>query len=171
MFQGALAGDERAYRAFLGELGTHLRGYLRKRLYRRPDDIEDLVQECLLAVHNQRHTYDPRQPLTAWVFAIARYKWIDHLRRHDARVDSTADFDDEASLWVASATDAADARRDLGKLLERLPERQRLPILYTKIEGLSVAEAAQRIGMSVAAVKVAVHRGMKALAAMIDDTR
>ena len=171
LFLGALAGEEHAYHAFLGELAAHLRGYLRKRLYQRPDDVEDLVQECLLAVHNQRHTYDPDQPLTAWVYAIARYKWIDHLRRGANREVAVPDFDDETSLWATAATEAADARRDLAKLLDRLPERQRLPIVYVKIEGLSVAEAAQRTGMSVTAVKVAVHRGLKALALLVADRR
>lgn len=167
MLLRARAGDERAYRSFLSELAPHLRAYLRKRLSRRPDDVEDLVQECLLAVHNQRHTYDAAQPLTAWIYAIARYKWIDHLRRQPERELATPDFDDQASLWASSATDAVDARRDLGKLLDRLPDRQRVPIVCVKIEGLSVAEAAQRTGMSVSAVKVAVHRGLKALAALM----
>jgi RNA polymerase sigma factor (sigma-70 family) len=62
---------------------------------------------------------------------------------------------------------AGEARRDLGKLLEQLPDRQRLPIVHMKLEGLSVAEAARVTGMSESAVKVGVHRGLKALAAMI----
>jgi len=62
---------------------------------------------------------------------------------------------------------AAEARRDLGVLLQQLPDKQRLPIEYVKIEGLSVAEAAQRTGLSESAVKVGVHRGLKALAALI----
>ena len=76
-----LAGDESAYRLFLGELAAHLRRFLRKHLFGWPDDVEDVVQECLLAVHNQRHTYDAGQPLTAWVHAIARYKLVDQDRK------------------------------------------------------------------------------------------
>lgn len=162
-----LAGDELAYRAFLQELSAHLRGFLRKRLVRLPDEVEDLVQESLLAIHNQRHTYDAGQPLTAWVYAIARYKLIDLLRRR-AKLDLLTDPLDEAFAFASPAdADAADARRDLGKLLEQLPERQRLPIVHMKLEGLSVAETARRTGMSEPAVKVGVHRGLKALAAMI----
>lgn len=164
---GGLAGDERAYRAFLTELAAHLRQYLRQRLRQGPDDAEDLVQECLLAVHDKRHTYEASQPLTAWIHAIARYKLIDHWRRRRGRDLATGPLDDESDLAVAGGHDAADARRDLAKLLDRLPERQRLPIVHVKIEGLSVAEAASRAGMSIAAVKVGIHRGMKALAAMI----
>ena len=77
----SLAGDAAAYRIFLDELTTHLRSYLRRRLGGLPDEVEDLLQELLLAVHNKRHTYDPKQPLSAWVQAIARYKLVDLLRR------------------------------------------------------------------------------------------
>src|SRR5512145_2013831 len=76
----ALFGDAVAYRRFLDALAGHLRAYYRRRLFALPDEVEDLVQEALIAVHNQRHTYDAAQPLTAWVHAIARYKMVDLLR-------------------------------------------------------------------------------------------
>jgi RNA polymerase sigma-70 factor (ECF subfamily) len=76
-----LVGDAAAYHIFLGELTAHLRSFVRRRLASLPEEVEDLVQELLLAIHNQRHTYDLAQPLTAWVQAIARYKLIDLLRR------------------------------------------------------------------------------------------
>jgi RNA polymerase sigma-70 factor (ECF subfamily) len=162
-----LAGDAKAYHAFLRDLGAHVRGFLRKRLARLPDEVEDLVQETLIAVHNQRHTYDPAVPVTAWLHAIARYKLVDLLRRR-ARQDLLHDpLDDQGELLVAGDTEAADARRDVAKLLATLPDRQRLPIVHVKLEGLSVAEAARLTGMSESAVKVGVHRGLKALAAAI----
>lgn len=170
LLQG-LAGDSTGYHAFLKELSAHLRAYLRKRLLRMPDDVEDLVQETLLAVHNQRHTYAADQPLTAWVHAIAHYKMVDLLRRRAGREALNASIDDaaedEPGLFVASATEVSDARRDLTKLLERLPERMRLPIMHVKLEGRSVAEAARQTGMSESAIKVGIHRGLKALAAML----
>jgi RNA polymerase sigma-70 factor (ECF subfamily) len=162
-----LGGDSAAYHSLLQELSAHLRAFFRKRLARLPDDVEDLVQETLLAVHNQRHTYATDQPLTAWVYAIARYKMVDLLRRRAGREAMNDPLDDELAVFASSDTEAADARRDLAKLLERLPERQRLPIQYMKLEGLSVIEAARATGMSESAVKVGVHRGLKALAAMI----
>jgi len=162
-----LAGEEPAYHAFLQELSAHLRAFLRKRLARLPDEVEDLVQESLLAIHNQRHTYDAGQPLTAWIHAIAKYKLIDLLRRRAKRDLLNDPLDEEFDFASASDTDAADARRDLGKLLHQLPDRQRLPIVHMKLEGLSVAETAQLTGMSESAVKVGVHRGLKALAIMI----
>ena len=166
-----LAGDATAYHAFLKELSAHLRAFLRGRLTRLPDEVEDLVQETLLAVHNQRHTYDAGQPLTAWIHAIARYKLIDFLRRRAGREALNDPLDDEIEVFAASDTEPMDARRDLAKLLERLPDRHRLPIIHMKLEGRSVVEAARLTGMSEAAVKVGVHRGLKALAAMIRGER
>lgn len=167
IFVQGLAGDASTYHAFLKELSGHLRAFLRGRLTRLPDEVEDLVQETLLAVHNQRHTYDPGQPLTAWVHAIARYKLVDLLRRRAGREALNEPLDDEIEVFAAAETEAGDARRDLAQLLEQLPERQRLPIIHMKLEGLSVAEVAQKTGMSESAVKVGVHRGLKALAAII----
>jgi RNA polymerase sigma-70 factor (ECF subfamily) len=164
----ALGGDAVAYRRFLDALAGHLRAYYRRRLFALPDEVEDLVQEALIAVHNQRHTYDAAQPLTAWVYAIARYKMVDLLRHRAGREAITDPYDDE-SLFASSDRDAADAKRDVEKLLLRLPDRHRLPILHVKIEGRSVEEAAAMTGMSVSAIKVGVHRGLKALARMIRE--
>ena len=162
-----LAGDAAAYQAFLKDLSGYLRAFLRKRMVRLPEEVEDLVQESLLAVHNQRHTYDPGQPLTAWVHAIAKYKLVDLLRRRACRELLNDPLDDELAVLANSDTNATAARLDLAKLLERLPERQRLPIVCMKLKGLSVVETARLTGMSESAVKVGVHRGLKALAAMI----
>lgn len=166
-FIAGLGGDAAAYHAALGDLAVLLRGFLRGRLSRLPDEVEDLVQETLLAIHNQRHTYDAAQPLTAWVHAIARYKMIDFLRRRAGREALHDPLDDDLAVFAHAEHDSSDARRDLAGLLETLPDRHRLPIVHVKIEGLSVAEAAQRTGMSESAVKVGIHRGLKALAALI----
>ena len=163
----ALAGDATAYRGLLDELAAHLRRFLRERLRSRPDDVEDLVQECLLAVHNKRHTYDASQPLTPWIYAIARYKLTDHFRGSARRMVATSDLDDVVDVPASAMNDATDARRDVAKLLGRLPERQRLPIVHVKIDGMSVAEAASATGMSISAVKIGIHRGLRTLAAMI----
>jgi RNA polymerase sigma-70 factor (ECF subfamily) len=166
-----LAGDAAAYHAFLKDLSAHLRAFFRKRLAALPNEVEDLVQESLLAVHNQRHTYDAQLPLTAWIYAIAKYKLVDLLRRRASRDQLVDPLDDELEVFAAAETEATDARRDIAKLLGRLPDRHRLPIVHMKLEGLSVAETARLTGMSESAVKVGVHRGMKALAAMVRDER
>ena len=169
LLQG-MEGDAQAYQAFLKGLSTHLRAFLRRRLSALPDDIEDLVQDILLAVHNQRHTYRPDQPLTAWVNAMARYKLIDLLRSRSGREALHDLIDDDMALFATNDHDAADARRDVSKLLGQLPDNQRLPIVHTKLEGLSVTEAAAATGMSESAIKVGVHRGMKALAALMSKS-
>lgn len=169
LLQG-MDGDSQAYQAFLKGLSTHLRAFLRRRLSTLPDDIEDLVQDILLAVHNQRHTYRPDQPLTAWVNAMARYKLIDLLRSRSGREALHDPIDDDMALFATNDHDAADARRDVSKLLGQLPDNQRLPIVHTKLEGLSVTEAAAATGMSESAIKVGVHRGMKALAALMSKS-
>lgn len=166
-FVAGLAGDAARYRLFLDGLSGHLRSYLRRRLPGAQADVEDILQETLLAVHNARHTYRWDQPLTAWVHAIARYKLMDFFRAHSRREALHEPFEDDGGLFVASDAEPADARRDVGMLLEALPDRHRLPIVLVKLKGLSVAEAAQRCGMSESAVKVGVHRGLKALAAHI----
>jgi RNA polymerase sigma-70 factor (ECF subfamily) len=162
-----LSGQGAAYQHFLKELSTHLRAFLRRRLARLPDEVEDLVQECLLAVHNQRHTYDPAYPVSAWVQAIAKYKLVDLWRRRGAEDLLAEPLDEDVDIFSSADADAAEARRDLNKLLAELPDRHRLPIVHVKLEGLSVKEAAQITGMSESAIKVGVHRGLKALAARI----
>ena len=166
-----LGGDAAAYHAFLTQLSLHLRAFFRRRMSGLPDEVEDLVQETLLAVHNQRHTYDSSQPLTAWVHAIAKYKLVDLLRRRAGRELRNDPFDDELDVLAHNDAEVAAARLDLAKLLQRLPDRQRLPIVCMKLEGMSVVETARATGMSESAVKVGVHRGLKALAAMIRTRR
>ncbi|MBS0468295.1 MAG: sigma-70 family RNA polymerase sigma factor [Proteobacteria bacterium] len=161
-------GDAKAYQAFLQALGAHLRPFLRRRLPTLADEVEDLVQEVLMAVHNARHTYAPDQPLTAWVHAIARYKMVDFLRHRAHRQALHEPLEDYADdLFAASDEEAAQAQRDVEKLLAELPDRHRLPIVHVKLQGLSVRQAAQLTGYSESAVKVGIHRGLKALAAKI----
>ena len=160
-----LSGDEAAYRRCLQLLARHLRSFLRRRLFGWPDDVEDLVQECLLAMHTKRHTYQPDQPLTPWVHAIARYKLIDLLRAHGVREALHDPLDDDMPLFDTAENDALDARHDVLEMLQSLPDKQRRSIECVKIEGWSVAETARLTGQSESAVKVGIHRGLKALAA------
>jgi len=168
LLMAGLNGNESAYHSFLNELSGRLRAYVRKRLFHLHDEVEDIVQETLLAVHNARHTYRPEEPLTAWVYAIARYKLMDFLRmrsRHDAFNEPLDDYVD-----IFSSVDdvpANDAKRDVTVLLEQLPDKQRLPIVHVKLEGMSVAETALLTGLSESAVKIGIHRGLKLLAAKI----
>jgi RNA polymerase sigma-70 factor, ECF subfamily len=154
----AQRSEANAYAEFLRETASFLRPFFRRRMAQHPDDVEDLVQETLLAVHNKRHTYDPGQPVTPWLYAIARYKLIDWLRARAGREALHDPIDEDLDELGSEAEPAAhEARRDL----------RVLPIEYVKIEGLSVEEAARRTGLSASAVKVGVHRGLKVLAARV----
>ena len=165
LWMQSLDGDSACYERVLTLLSGYLRSFLRNRLQSRLSDVEDLVQETLMAIHQKRHTYQSDQPLTAWVYAIARYKLIDHLRAHSRRDSKHDDIDDWAEqLWANDDAQASDAQRDLHQVLSELPDKQRLPIEHTKLQGLSIAESAQLTGQSEAAVKVNIHRGLKALA-------
>lgn len=168
VFIAALAGDAAAYRRFLDMISARLRGYLRQMLARagrtEPSEAEDVLQEALLALHLSRHTYDPGSPVTAWAHAIARYKLVDHLRR-SGRHAANLPIDDEA-FQLAGPPEAAasEAKLDLARAMEVLPERTRDLIDKVKIQGTSVAEAAGAAGMTETAAKVAIHRGLQAMA-------
>ena len=167
VFLAALAGDTAAYRLFLDTISARLRGYLRQMLGRagrsEPSEAEDVLQETLLALHLSRHTYDPASPVTAWAHAIARYKLIDHLRR-SGRHAANLPLDDEAYQLAAPDSATPDARLDLERAMQALPERTRTLIDRVKIQGASIAEAANAEGMTETAAKVAIHRGLKAMA-------
>ena len=116
-----------------------------------------------MAVHAKRATYDARLPFTPWLHAVARYKLVDHLRR-DGR-SGTVPLDEAADLFASVETaDTAEARLDLNDVLQGLPDRSRLLVQKVKIEGRSVREVAAVTGMSTSAIKVSLHRTMKALA-------
>ncbi len=167
-----LEGDAAAHKALPEKLSRHLRAYFKGQLARAgrgPVDSEDLVQETLIAIHTRRHTYDRSQLLTPWVYAIARYKLVDYLRRTKA---SMKDVPIEEAEEVLAHDDpaAVESAFDLDNLMSHISPKARQAIQYVKLEGLSVSEAAARSGMSQSAVKVSIHRGLKALALLISGT-
>lgn len=162
-------GGARAHDRLLREVAAHLRGYLRRQLARHgrdaSSDVEDLVQETLIAVHRKRDTFDRSMPVTAWIHAIARYKLIDHLRA-TGMARAAIPVDDVIEILPDERGNTAESSLDLAKVMARLPGRARELILNTKVRGFSVAEAAARAGMSETAAKVAIHRGIKTLTRM-----
>ncbi len=169
----SLDGDAGAYHQLLERLTCHLRAYYRRRFARighGPTEAEDLLQEALIAVHTHRHTYDRSQPFTPWIHAIARYKFLDYLRRTKSSFKNVP-MESVDELTSNSDMTAVDSGLDLQRLLSEISSKARVAIQYVKLEGLSVSEAAARSGMSESAVKVAVHRGLKALAVRIRQER
>jgi RNA polymerase sigma-70 factor (ECF subfamily) len=104
------------------------------------------------------------------VYAIARYKFLDYLRRTKASTsDVPLDLADEITVHDDSAH--VESSLDLEKLLAEVPPKARQAIQFVKLDGLSVREAAAKSGMSESAVKISVHRGLKALATFINKER
>lgn len=168
LFLAGQAGDERRYALALTQCAVLLRRFLTGKLHRMAPsmvaDAEDVVQECLLALHLKAHTYDAAQAFEPWMYAIARYKLIDLLRRRQPGRELSLDLLAETQEF-ADPAEAHDPRAgdDLAILLAQLPDKQRRPIELVKLEGRSVIEAATTTGLSVSAVKVGIHRGLKAL--------
>lgn len=157
----AQQGDQASYRRLLTEIGEAVSRYLSAR-FGPVDMLEDCVQEVLMAVHQGRHTYDPRKPFRPWLFTIARHKAIDALRKQSARREAPVEAAGE--LATAEEHDHLDGGRLLGKLSG--PYRE--AVTLTKIAGLSNAEAAARLKISESAVKLRVHRGVNRLKRLME---
>jgi RNA polymerase sigma-70 factor (ECF subfamily) len=163
--RAAVAGDEAAYRMLLADLSRLLRGVVRRGFAGvgvARDDVEDVVQEVLLAIHLKRHTWDPSMPLGPWVLAIARNKMIDDLRRRGRRPEVSIDltqFDIEGEDQQASI----DAH-DVARVLNGLSQRNREIVQAISIDGHSARDVAVRLGITEVAVRVALHRSLKTLA-------
>ncbi len=158
----ALEGDKAAYRMLLDESRRWLIGYYRRRV--PPQMIDDLVQETLVSVHSKRQTFDPSRPYLPWLAAIARYRWVDALRR----LQHTEELHGAEVLSEEEENDVV-ARLSIGRLLSHLPAGQANAIVLTRIEGRSVTEAARICGQSESLVKVNVHRGLRKLADLVES--
>jgi RNA polymerase sigma factor (sigma-70 family) len=164
MMVAGLGGDPQAHESLLTMLVPLLRSFYRRRMRDAADDIEDLVQETLIAVHNRRASYDRNRAFTAWLYAIARYKMADHFRGR-RRFCPFEELDE--ILATEGFEEASVAVMDIQRLLDGLPAKQARLIRDTKLDGLSVDEAAKSARVGISDVKVSVHRGLKALAARI----
>jgi RNA polymerase sigma-70 factor, ECF subfamily len=165
LMRAALRGDAGSYRRLLDALAPVLRGLVRRGLAHHklgPDDVEDVVQETLLALHLKRHTWDEAQPLMPWVRAIARNKMIDSLRRRGR--EAHLPIEDFAELLAGDPEPARMNGVDARRVIERLKGREREIVVAISIEGATAREVAERLGMTEGAVRVALHRALQSLA-------
>ena len=161
----AQGGDREAYRRLLEEVAPYVRALAARRLANRAD-IEDAVQDVLLTLHAVRHTYDPARPFGPWLVAIAQRRIVDGLRRRWRRGERETPLEAGHETFAAPEAnyhEAASDGRALRAALGGLPPGQREAIRMLKLEEMSLKEAADQSGMSVAALKVATHRGLKNL--------
>jgi RNA polymerase sigma factor (sigma-70 family) len=160
LMAAAQAGQGQAYEQLLRELDVWLRRYYRRRL--SADAAEDARQDALLAIHISRHAYAPSRPFGPWVAAIARYKWIDHIR--DASRSAALSLCDE--ILTDGRGEPAISGIVVDDLLRRLKPAQARVIRLVKLQGVSIEDASDATGQSAALVKVNIHRGLKKLAAL-----
>ncbi|HLK12379.1 MAG TPA: sigma-70 family RNA polymerase sigma factor [Candidatus Binatia bacterium] len=155
----AQQGDGQAYRALLDDIGPWVMSFLRSRVVDH-QEVDDLYQETLLALHRARHTYQPPRPVDPWLFAIAGHVLSRYMRRR--RLRSARELLVE-TLPQTAVEDAGHGAPQLAEALLRLPPNQRQAIELLKLEGLSVVAAAARAGTTAGALKVRAHRAYKAL--------
>ena len=153
------AGDAAAYGEFLAEAAARVRRQLARKI--GPDgELEDIVQEVLIACHTKRHTLDPGRPVGPWLRAIAGYKLVDHWRKRGRNPSVGPMANDDIDVPVEASEFAG---VDVAALLSELPEAQAEAIRMTHIEGLTGKEASERAGVGLSAMKLRVHRGMHRL--------
>ena len=161
----AQGGDREAYRLLLEEITPYLRSLAARRTQNR-GDIEDAVQDTLMTVHVARNTYDPTRPFGPWLVAVANRRIVDVLRRSGRIGSRETVLETEYETFSAPETNFHEATSDgraLRDALETLPPGQREAIRMLKLEEMSLKEAAAASGMSIAALKIATHRGLKNL--------
>lgn len=164
LMRAAMAGDEAAYRAFLKAITPSIRATARRTLARfglASADGEDVVQDTLLAIHLKRQTWDKDRPIGPWISAIARNKFIDLMRRRGRAVQ--VPIEDVAAGLAAEETAALDGY-EVNRMLGNLSEKQRSVVRSLAIEGASVRQTAERLNMTESAIRVTLHRAVKALA-------
>lgn len=163
MMAQSQAGDEVSYRQLLLELTDVISNFLRSR-FGNAHFIEDCVQETLIAIHEARHTYDPRRAFRPWLFAIVRHKAIDNLRKRRSQHKVIGQYKDtQEVLAQGNPIDEAEIETIKASLLNSLSATHREVLVLTKFIGFSVAETAARLGISESLVKVRVHRAIRKL--------
>jgi RNA polymerase sigma-70 factor (ECF subfamily) len=165
----AHGGDKQRYEQLLRELGETTEHYIRRR-FGELACIEDCVQECLLAVHMARHTWDSRRPFRPWFFTIVHHRTVDLLRRSSYAAPIRGRTPPESATDPAAGSDPADEMLP-GDLLSQLGDAQRDALTLTKIDGYSLAEAAERVGITESAMKSRVARAIRAMAVLLQRER
>jgi len=161
-------GDRGAYQTLLIEVMALVRRFARRRL-RQADWQDEVVQETLLSIHRDRHTYDPQRPFLPWTYAIARHRLLEFVEKQGRRCRNEIAGDDVLEEVVSEAMIAESGARVgfVRHALALLSLKQREIIQLLKFEGLSVAEISRRTGLSQSSVKVTAHRGYKSLRRLI----
>jgi RNA polymerase sigma-70 factor (ECF subfamily) len=166
-------GDRDAYRILLVQIEPFVRS-IAARCFNGPADAEDVVQDVLLTVHAIRNTYDPKRPFGPWLVAIANRRIIDRLRRHARQKAREIELSAEHETFPDASANldrAAPAEFALAGAIDKLPPDQREAIRMLKLSEMSLKEASQASGRSIAALKVATHRAVRNLRQLLRGER
>ena len=155
----AQQGDKAAYRDFLKAVQPLLNRYFRSRV-RVATDVDDLVQQTLLRVHNYRHTYQPGKQAEPWVYTIAKNVLFDHYKMTSKHAAQSIDA--EFDGW-GSEEQGAESYSMLQEALDKMPASLCDAFILVKLEGKVMEEAAKQLGISLSAVKVRAFRAYKFL--------
>jgi len=163
----AQGGDREAYRRLLHACLPVVAGMARAQGV-RPEAVDDVVQDVLLTIHRARATYDPARPFLPWLRAITQRRAIDGMRRAGRRPREVHDpiaYETRADGGAApdQGLDARDRARLLARAVASLPEGQRQAVEHLALGERSLDETAHLTGRSKGALKVNLHRALKAL--------
>jgi RNA polymerase sigma-70 factor (ECF subfamily) len=166
-------GDDSAFSELYDLLAPRLTAFLARRA-RDEALASDLVQQTFLQMHAARRHFSEGADVMPWAFAIARRLLIDVVRKSGRELAADdGGAEDRESAAPDLPPDRIVAQRRLaarvGKELERVPEPQRAAFELVKRDGLSLAEAAEVLGTTVAAVKLRIHRTYEALRAALGE--
>jgi RNA polymerase sigma-70 factor, ECF subfamily len=163
-------GDAAAFRELYALVAPRLLGYLMK-MARSKALADDLLQQTFLKVHRARGAYIRGADPLPWIYSIAHRTFIDDTRKTKRAVVRIADEDvpEVAAGLDGESVDRRDEpvdpelAREALDALAQLPTQQREAVVLTKLDGKTVAEAAEIAGTTVGAMKVRAHRGYEAL--------
>lgn len=160
----AQTGDENAYKQLLAGIYPIIQRFLLSK-FGPLGTSEDMTQECLIAIHKARHTYDPKRPFQPWMFAVVRYKSIDLLRKKQKQWQREISDDEYVATYSVSDTNTQieGEREMVREALDGLPEEMKRAVVLTKIDGLNTKEAAHKEGVSQVALRSRVSRAYKVL--------
>jgi RNA polymerase sigma-70 factor, ECF subfamily len=167
-----------AAEALWHELRDRLRSFIARRV-RSPQDAEDILQEVMLRIHRHSGDLEHTDRVASWAYRITANSIADHYRRPARRELASGQAMDIAEPAGAAATtvwvepDSAELRAELADCLApltaRLPELYREALDVTEFQGITQAEAAGRLGLSVSGMKARIQRGRKQLKDLLLD--
>jgi RNA polymerase sigma-70 factor (ECF subfamily) len=159
----AQKGDKQSYEKLLNQVNSILKGYLINKVS-GSNDVEDILQEILISLHNARHTYDKSRPFKPWLFSIAKFRLYDYFRKTYRKNENESEYLEEISNeFNANVTETDDEYEELYEAMNELPDKQKKIIELMKVEGYTAKEVAEKLNMSESAVKTSAHRTYKTL--------